>query len=166
MMRAAETETFEQNVHHVFLQLLPLLGTDDFREGVAAFLEKRAGRLHRTMTAEPRAVTLLEGLATTRAIRRYTDDPIPDADLAEILWYAAAGAVGHQPPAVPLPHAAPRRPGGARRRGRCSAESFRRGVGRQAGRPRPRRRAGAEGSPRARMQAAMQHYVDHSTQCR
>jgi enoyl-CoA hydratase/carnithine racemase len=41
MMRAAETETFEQNVHHVFLQLLPLLGTDDFREGVAAFMEKR-----------------------------------------------------------------------------------------------------------------------------
>ncbi len=41
MMRAAETETFEQNVHHVFLQLLPLLNTSDFREGVAAFLEKR-----------------------------------------------------------------------------------------------------------------------------
>jgi enoyl-CoA hydratase/carnithine racemase len=41
MMRAAETETFEQNVHHVFLQLLPLLGTADFREGVAAFMEKR-----------------------------------------------------------------------------------------------------------------------------
>ena len=41
MMRAAETETFEQHVHHVFLQLLPLLGTADFREGVAAFMEKR-----------------------------------------------------------------------------------------------------------------------------
>lgn len=41
MMRAAETETFEQNVHHVFLQLLPLLRTDDFEEGVRAFMEKR-----------------------------------------------------------------------------------------------------------------------------
>ena len=41
MMRAAETETFDQNVHHVFLQLLPLMGTEDFREGVAAYIEKR-----------------------------------------------------------------------------------------------------------------------------
>lgn len=41
MMRAAETETFEQNVHHVFLQLLPLLRTADFSEGVSAFMEKR-----------------------------------------------------------------------------------------------------------------------------
>jgi enoyl-CoA hydratase/carnithine racemase len=41
MMRAAETETFEQNVHHVFLQLLPLMRTKDFEEGVRAFMEKR-----------------------------------------------------------------------------------------------------------------------------
>jgi enoyl-CoA hydratase/carnithine racemase len=41
MMRAAETETFDQNVHHVFLQLLPLFRTKDFREGVASFIEKR-----------------------------------------------------------------------------------------------------------------------------
>jgi enoyl-CoA hydratase/carnithine racemase len=41
MMRAAETETFEQNVHHVFLQLLPLFRTQDFKEGVASFIEKR-----------------------------------------------------------------------------------------------------------------------------
>jgi len=38
----AESETFEQNVHHVFLQLLPLFRSEDFKEGMAAFLEKRA----------------------------------------------------------------------------------------------------------------------------
>ena len=44
MMRAAETETFEQNVHHVFLQLLPLFRTKDFKEGVAHVVEKRAAK--------------------------------------------------------------------------------------------------------------------------
>jgi enoyl-CoA hydratase/carnithine racemase len=41
MMRLGLEETFEANVHHVFLQLLPLFGTKDFREGVQAFVEKR-----------------------------------------------------------------------------------------------------------------------------
>jgi nitroreductase len=40
------------------------------------------------------AVSLLEGLATTRAIRRYTDDPIPDDDLATILWHAGRAPSG------------------------------------------------------------------------
>ncbi|TMB64649.1 MAG: hypothetical protein E6J43_13245 [Chloroflexi bacterium] len=42
MMRLGLEETFEANVHHVFLQLLPLFGSKDFREGVQAFVEKRA----------------------------------------------------------------------------------------------------------------------------
>jgi enoyl-CoA hydratase/carnithine racemase len=41
MMRLGLEETFEANVHHVFLQLLPLFQTQDFREGVKAFIEKR-----------------------------------------------------------------------------------------------------------------------------
>jgi len=41
MMRLGLEETFEANVHHVFLQLLPLFGSKDFAEGVKAFIEKR-----------------------------------------------------------------------------------------------------------------------------
>lgn len=41
MMRMGETETFEQNVHHVFLQLLPLFRTKDFQEGMMSYLERR-----------------------------------------------------------------------------------------------------------------------------
>lgn len=37
---------------------------------------------------------LLAGLATTRAIRRYLPDPIPDDDLARILWYAGRAPSG------------------------------------------------------------------------
>jgi nitroreductase len=40
------------------------------------------------------SITLLDGLATTRAIRRYTDDPIPGGDLAAILWHAGRAPSG------------------------------------------------------------------------
>ncbi len=41
MMRMGTDESFEANVHHVFLQLLPLFRSRDFREGMKSFLEKR-----------------------------------------------------------------------------------------------------------------------------
>ena len=41
LMRMGLSESFNDHVHHVFLQLLPLFRTQDFREGMASFLEKR-----------------------------------------------------------------------------------------------------------------------------
>ena len=41
LMRMGLEETFETHVQHVYLQLLPLFASDDFKEGVTSFLEKR-----------------------------------------------------------------------------------------------------------------------------
>ncbi|MFC3079231.1 enoyl-CoA hydratase/isomerase family protein [Phenylobacterium terrae] len=41
LMRMGLNETFNDHVHHVYLQFLQLIRTDDFREGMASFLEKR-----------------------------------------------------------------------------------------------------------------------------
>src|SRR5579872_110096 len=40
------------------------------------------------------AMDLLEGLATTRAIRRYTDRPVTEQELATILWAATRAPSG------------------------------------------------------------------------
>ena len=42
MMRMGLHETFDTHVQHVYLQLLPLFRSEDFREGMMSFLEKRA----------------------------------------------------------------------------------------------------------------------------
>jgi len=41
LMRLALEESFEASVHQAYLQFLPLFATEDFKEGVSAFLEKR-----------------------------------------------------------------------------------------------------------------------------
>jgi enoyl-CoA hydratase/carnithine racemase len=41
LMRMGLQETFNDHVHHVYLQFLQLIRTQDFREGMTSFLEKR-----------------------------------------------------------------------------------------------------------------------------
>lgn len=41
MMRMGLNEPFQEHVHHVYLQLLPLLKTEDVKEGMMSFMEKR-----------------------------------------------------------------------------------------------------------------------------
>lgn len=46
------------------------------------------------MTDDIEPISLLEGMATTRAIRRFTAEPIPEADLSTILWHASRAPSG------------------------------------------------------------------------
>ncbi|MDH3680316.1 MAG: enoyl-CoA hydratase-related protein [Acidimicrobiia bacterium] len=46
LMRHAMTEGLEDHVQRQYLALLPLFGTKDFREGLAAYLEKRPADFH------------------------------------------------------------------------------------------------------------------------
>ena len=46
MLRYGTEEPFDAHVQRVYLQLLPLFRTKDFREGMASFLEKRAPEFH------------------------------------------------------------------------------------------------------------------------
>lgn len=41
MMRMGLNEPFAEHVHHVYLQLLPLMRTEDVKEGMMSFMEKR-----------------------------------------------------------------------------------------------------------------------------
>lgn len=110
------------------------------------------------MTDQP--IGLLAGLATTRTIRRYTDEPIPEADLSTILFHATRAPSGSNRQPVrylvlrdgPRALAARQLIAGAARRVWTSKER-RDGYGEGSG--------AAADSPKARMAAAMQHYVDH-----
>lgn len=103
---------------------------------------------------------LLEGLATTRTIRRYTADPIPDEDLAAILWHATRAPSGSN--RQPVRHLVLRDGPKAMEARRLLGETFRAGWASKRQHDGYSDAAGARpGSPKARMDAAMQHYVDH-----
>ena len=108
-------------------------------------------------------VDLLTGLATTRAIRRYRDEPVPDDDLATILWHATRAPSGsnRQPFRFVVLRDGPR----AQQAKAVLGESFRSMWA--AKRRRDGYDAGSgsdDGSPKARMAATMQHFVDHLEQ--
>ena len=105
-------------------------------------------------------VDLLTGLATTRAIRRYRDEPIPDDDLATILWHATRAPSGsnRQPFRFLVLRDGPK----AADAKQVLGESFRAMWAEKRGRDGYDAGSGtSERSPKARMAATMQHFVDH-----
>lgn len=101
--------------------------------------------------------TLLQGLATTRTIRRYTDEPIPADDLAAILWHATRAPSGSN--RQPVRYLVLRDGPAATAARALLGESFR--AGWAAKRASDGFDAHAPDTARGRAAAAMQHYVDH-----
>jgi nitroreductase len=111
----------------------------------------------------PSEVGLLEGLATTRAIRRYTDDPVPDEALQAMLFAASRAPTGsnsqrfrfivlrHGPTAEAAKHLI-----GDSARAAWAHMRARDGYDERTG--------AAPDSPKARMARTMQSFVDNFDQ--
>jgi nitroreductase len=105
-------------------------------------------------------VGLLEGMATTRAIRRYTDDDIPLEDLNSILWHASRAPSGSNRQGFRF--LVLRDGDRARRAKQVLGEAFRAGWNAKASADGYAAGSGRdEHSPKSRQARAMQHYVDH-----
>lgn len=108
---------------------------------------------------DPPVVDVLTGLATTRSIRRYRPDPIPDHDLATILWAASRAPSGSN--RQPFRFVVLTDGENARRAKSLLGEAFRDGW--RAKRSTDGFDSGSgvdESSPKARQARAMQEYVD------
>jgi nitroreductase len=108
----------------------------------------------------PDVPDLLTGLATTRAIRRFAADPVPDDDLATILWHAtrAPSGTNRQPTRfVVLRHG----PDAAAAKA-LLARGFRAGwAAKSADAGYDEGSALDAGSRKGRQRAAMEHLVEH-----
>ncbi|HEY1737908.1 MAG TPA: nitroreductase family protein [Acidimicrobiia bacterium] len=103
-------------------------------------------------------VGLLEGLSTTRAIRRYTGDPIPDGTLRDILFAATRAPSGSN--RQPFRFLVLRDSETARAAKRLLGDAARRAWGSKRAHDGYDRGSGATAdSPKARMGASMEHYV-------
>ena len=106
------------------------------------------------------AVDLLEGLATTRAIRRYRDEPIPEEELNRILFAASRAPTGsnRQNFRFLVLTDGPK----ARAVKSLLGESFRAGWATKRADDGYEKGAGdRDDSPKARMARSMQFFVDH-----
>ena len=105
-------------------------------------------------------MNLLEGLATTRTIRRYSAEPIPESDLSSILWHATRAPSGSN--RQPVRYLVLREGSKATEAKRLLGESFRAGWAAKRAADGYDVGSGSEpDSPKARMASTMQHYVDH-----
>ena len=106
------------------------------------------------------AVDLLDGLATTRAIRRYTDRPVTDEELRMILWAATRAPSGSN--RQPFRFVVLRDGPGAVEARRILGDAARRMWTGKRATDRYTAGSGAVGrSPKARMAATMDHYSAH-----
>ncbi len=105
-------------------------------------------------------IGLLDAMATTRAIRRYRDEPIPDDDLSAMLWSATRAPTGSNRQGFrfvvlrdgPVAIEAKELLGRTFREGweaKQATDGYRAGSGAD------------EQSPKARMARTMQHFVDN-----
>jgi len=115
---------------------------------------------HIPLCWQARRMDLLEGMATTRAIRRYTDEPVTEAQLATVFWSASRAPSGSNRQAFRFivlrdgPRAAVARQllGEAAARmwaGKSASDGYEAGSGADPT------------SPKARMARTMQHYAAH-----
>jgi nitroreductase len=108
---------------------------------------------------DPSDVTLYEGILTTRAIRRYRDEPVPEEVLRDMLFAATRAPSGsnRQPFRFVVLTDGPN----AREAKRLIAEGARRFWAAKREADGYDASSGARGdSPKARMARTMQHYVD------
>ena len=108
-------------------------------------------------------ISLLDGLASTRAIRRYCDEPIPEHDLASILWHASRAPSGSN--RQPFRFLVLRDGERAVTAKALLGESFRAGWEAKLLHDGYATGSGSDpNTPKSRMAATMQHYVDHIEQ--
>src|SRR5438270_3711187 len=102
-------------------------------------------------------VGLLEGIATTRAIRRIQPDPVSDEDLATVLFAATRAPSGsnRQPFRFLVLRDGPRAAAAKAVLGHAFREAW------ATKRATDGYGSGAPDAPRARLERAMQHFVDH-----